>query len=92
MAQVFNHRALGQPGRETEGAFAMYLEPWHADIMSFVDLGTAAPARIAPATSSSRWVPDLFMRRVESGGDWSLFVRTGPAVPTRRGAEFDELY
>jgi ribonucleotide reductase alpha subunit len=56
----------------------MYLEPWHADIMSFVDLrrnGGSSENRTRDLFLAL-WVPDLFMRRVESGGDWSLFVRT----------------
>jgi ribonucleotide reductase alpha subunit len=79
MAQVFQHRALGQPGRETEGAFAMYLEPWHADIMSFVDLrrnGGSSENRTRDLFLAL-WVPDLFMRRVEAAATGASLSERG---------------
>src|SRR6476620_3807500 len=57
------------------GAFAIYLEPWHADIFAFLDLkkNTGKEENRARDLFYALWIPDLFMKRVEQNLDWSLF-------------------
>ncbi|MDQ6647475.1 MAG: ribonucleoside-diphosphate reductase subunit alpha, partial [Pseudomonadota bacterium] len=66
--------AVNQGGRR-KGAACVYLEPWHADIEEFLELrdNTGEEARRTHNLNLANWIPDEFMRRVESGGDWSLF-------------------
>lgn len=96
MAQVYNATAryVNQGGKR-KGAMAMYIEPWHADIMAFVDLrrnGGSNEERTRDLFLSI-WAPDLFMRRVESGGDWSLMCpHECPGLTDVCGKDFDELY
>lgn len=96
MLRVFNSTAryVNQAGKR-KGSFAIYLEPWHADIMDFLDL------RLNQGDEESRtrdlftalWIPDLFMERVESGGDWSLFSPdTAPGLSDVYGDNFSKLY
>src|SRR5215510_3769779 len=66
--------AVNQGGRR-KGAACVYIEPWHADIEEFLELrdNTGDEARRTHNLNLANWVPDLFMRRVESDGAWSLF-------------------
>lgn len=77
MLRVFNNTAryVDQGGGKRKGAFAVYLEPWHADIMSFLELrkNTGSEEHRARDLFFGLWVPDLFMQRVEQDGKWSLF-------------------
>ena len=77
MLKVFNDTAryVDQGGGKRKGAFAMYLEPWHADIYDFLDLkkNHGKEEMRARDLFYAMWVSDLFMKRVQEGGDWSLF-------------------
>ena len=66
--------AVNQGGKR-KGACCVYLEPWHADIEEFLELrdNTGDPASRTHNLNLANWIPDLFMRRVEADGDWSLF-------------------
>ena len=82
-------------GGRRNGSFAIYLEPWHADIQSYLKLksNTGSEEERARDLFYALWIPDIFMRRVESGGDWSLFCpHEAPGLAEVYGAEFDELY
>tara|TARA_B110000240_G_scaffold108603_1_gene122136 strand:- start:1605 stop:3407 length:1803 start_codon:yes stop_codon:yes gene_type:complete len=96
MLRVFNATAryVNQAGRR-KGSIAIYVEPWHADIMEFLEL------RLNQGDEESRcrdlfsamWIPDLFMKRVEENGQWSLFCPdTAPGLSDVYGDEFEELY
>lgn len=77
------------------GAFAIYLEPWHADIFEFLDLkkNTGKEENRARDLFYAMWIPDLFMRRVESGEDWCLMCPTeSPGLCEVYGEDFDALY
>jgi ribonucleoside-diphosphate reductase alpha chain len=78
-----------------KGAFAIYLEPWHADIESFLELKKNHGKEEARARDLfyGLWVPDLFMKRVESNGNWSLFCPNEcKGLQDCWGEEFEELY
>ncbi len=82
-------------GGRRNGSFAIYLEPWHADIQSFLKMksNTGSEEERARDLFYAMWIPDLFMRRVESGGDWSLFCpHEAPGLADVHGPEFDALY
>ncbi|KAF9242619.1 ribonucleotide reductase [Melanogaster broomeanus] len=68
-------RYVDQGGNKRPGAFAIYLEPWHADVFDFIDLRKNHGKEEARARDLfyALWIPDLFMKRVEANGDWSLF-------------------
>lgn len=96
MLRVYNSTAryVNQGGRR-KGSIAVYLEPWHADIMEFLEL------RLNQGDEESRcrdlfsamWIPDLFMKRVEEGGNWSLFCPDKcPGLSDCYGDEFEKLY
>ena len=96
MLRVFNATAryVNQAGRR-KGSIAVYMEPWHADILEFLDL------RLNQGDEESRcrdlftsmWIPDLFMKRVEEGGMWSLFCPdAAPGLSDVYGKEFEDLY
>lgn len=76
MLRVFNSTAryVDQGGGKRKGSIAIYLEPWHADIMEFLDLkrNTGSEEQRARDLFFGLWIPDLFMRRVENNEDWSL--------------------
>ncbi len=76
MLRVFNDTAryVDQGGGKRKGAFAIYLEPWHPDIFDFLDLrkNTGKEENRARDLFYGLWIPDLFMKRVESNGTWSL--------------------
>jgi ribonucleoside-diphosphate reductase alpha subunit len=97
MLKVFNDTAryVDQGGGKRKGAFAIYLEPWHADIMDFLELkkNHGKEEMRARDLFYALWIPDLFMQRVKEGGKWSLFCPNEcPGLYDAYGAEFDELY
>jgi len=77
MLRVFNETAryVDQGGGKRKGSFAMYLEPWHADIFDFLELkkNHGKEEQRARDLFYALWIPDLFMRRVKEDGDWTLF-------------------
>ena len=96
MIRVFNSTAryVNQAGRR-KGSFAIYLEPWHADIMEFLELRLNQGDEEARARDifTAMWTPDLFMKRVESDGDWSLFSPDeAPGLSDCYGEDFEKLY
>jgi ribonucleoside-diphosphate reductase alpha chain len=97
MLRVFNDTAryVDQGGGKRKGAFAIYLEPWHADVFEFLDLrkNHGKDEMRARDLFYALWIPDLFMQRVEAGGDWSLFCpHEAPGLHETWGDEFEELY
>jgi len=97
MLKVFNDTAryVDQGGGKRKGAFAIYLEPWHADIFEFLDLrkNHGKEEMRARDLFYALWVCDLFMERVESDGDWSLFCpHEAPGLHECWGKEFEALY
>jgi ribonucleotide reductase alpha subunit len=96
MLRVFNATAryVNQAGRR-KGSIAVYLEPWHADIMDFLELRLNQGDEEARCRDlfSALWIPDLFMKRVEEGGQWSLFCPDkAPGLSDAVGEEFEALY
>ena len=96
MLRVFNATAryVNQAGRR-KGSIAVYLEPWHADIMDFLELRLNQGDEEARCRDlfSALWIPDLFMKRVERGGMWSLFCPDkAPGLSDVYGEEFERLY
>ena len=86
--------AVNQGGKR-KGAACVYLESWHADIEEFLELreNTGDDARRTHNLNLANWVPDLFMRRVETDGDWSLFdPKIVPHFVDTWGATFDAAY
>jgi ribonucleoside-diphosphate reductase alpha chain len=88
--------AVNQGGKR-KGAAAVYLETWHGDLIQFLELrdNTGDPKRRAHDLNLANWVPDLFMRRVEAKGDWSLFSTVDPEVMALNdlwGDRFDVAY
>jgi ribonucleoside-diphosphate reductase alpha chain len=97
MLRVFNDTAryVDQGGGKRKGSFAIYLEPWHADIFDFLDLkkNHGKEENRARDLFFALWVPDLFMKRVEENGDWSLFCpHEAPGLADTYGEEFEALY
>ncbi|WP_337070847.1 ribonucleotide reductase N-terminal alpha domain-containing protein, partial [Pontibacter sp. 13R65] len=97
MLKVFNDTAryVDQGGGKRKGAFAIYLEPWHADIFEFLDLkkNHGKEENRARDLFYALWTPDLFMKRVEQNGDWSLFCpHEAPGLADCWGVEFERLY
>jgi ribonucleoside-diphosphate reductase alpha chain len=97
MLRVFNDTAryVDQGGGKRKGAFAIYLEPWHADVFEFLDLrkNHGKDEMRARDLFYALWIPDLFMQRVEAGGDWSLFCpHEAPGLAECWGKEFEKLY
>lgn len=97
MLRVFSNTAryVDQGGGKRKGSFAIYLEPWHADIRAFLDLkkNHGAEEYRARDLFYALWVPDLFMRRVEADGKWSLFCpNEAPGLCDVYGEAFDALY
>ena len=87
-------QAVNQGGKR-KGAACVYLESWHADIMSFLELrdNTGDEARRTHNINIANWIPDLFMERVQSNEMWSLFDPSKvPALVDTYGAEFKEVY
>ncbi|MES1208700.1 MAG: ribonucleoside-diphosphate reductase subunit alpha, partial [Pseudomonadota bacterium] len=86
--------AVNQGGKR-KGACCVYLEPWHADVEEFLELrdNTGDEASRTHNLNLANWIPDLFMRRVEEGTDWSLFdPKTVPELPDLFGEAFEEAY
>jgi ribonucleoside-diphosphate reductase alpha subunit len=97
MLRVFNDTAryVDQGGGKRKGAFAIYLEPWHADVFEFLELKKNHGKEEARARDLfyALWIPDLFMKRVEENGEWSLFCpNEAPGLPETWGDEFEALY
>ncbi|XP_065884228.1 ribonucleoside-diphosphate reductase large subunit-like [Dysidea avara] len=97
MLRVFNNTAryVDQGGNKRPGAFAIYLEPWHADIFDFLDLkkNTGKEEQRARDLFYALWIPDLFMKRVEQDGTWSLMCPNEcPGLADVWGDEFEQLY
>lgn len=97
MLRVFNDTAryVDQGGGKRKGAFAVYLEPWHADVFEFLDLRKNHGKEELRARDLfyALWVCDLFMQRVEANEDWSLFCpHEAPGLADCWGAEFEKLY
>ena len=93
MLRVYNDTAryVDQGGGKRKGAFAIYLEPWHADIFEFLDLKKNHGKEEARARDLfyAMWMPDLFMERVEADADWSLFCpNEAPGLADCWGKEF----
>jgi len=97
MLRVFNDTAryVDQGGGKRKGAFAIYLEPWHADVFEFLDLRKNHGKEELRARDLfyALWIPDLFMKRVEENGEWSLFCpNEAPGLHETWGEEFEALY
>ena len=97
MLRVFNNTAryVNQGGGKRKGSFAIYLEPWHADVMEFLEL------RLNQGDEEMRcrdlftalWIPDLFMEQVEKDADWHLMCpHECPGLPEVYGEQFNVLY
>ena len=97
MLRVFNNTAryVDQGGNKRPGAFAIYLEPWHADVFDFLDLkkNHGKEEQRARDLFYALWIPDLFMKRVEEDGQWSLMCpHECPGLHEVWGDQFEELY
>lgn len=88
-------RYVDQGGGRRKGSFAVYLEPWHADIFSFLDLKKNHGKEELRARDLfyALWIPDLFMQRVENNETWSLFCpKEAPGLSDCYGEDFEKLY
>lgn len=97
MLKVFNDTAryVDQGGGKRKGSFAIYLEPWHADVMDFLDLKKNHGKEEARARDLfyALWIPDLFMKRVKEDSTWTLMCPNEcPGLADTHGAEFEALY
>ena len=97
MLKVFNDTAryVDQGGGKRKGSFAIYLEPWHADVFDFLDLkkNHGKEENRARDLFYAMWTPDLFMKRVEEGGDWTLMCPDEcPGLSDVWGEKFEKLY
>jgi len=97
MLRVFNNTAryVDQGGGRRNGSFAIYLEPWHADVEDFLKLklNTGAEEERARDLFYALWISDIFMRRVEADESWSLFCPSeAPGLADIWGTDFDNLY
>ena len=97
MLRVFNDTAryVDQGGGKRKGSFAIYLEPWHADVFDFLELkkNHGKEEMRARDLFYALWIPDLFMKRVESNEEWSLFCpHECPGLSDAYGEEFEALY
>ncbi|MBL0098172.1 MAG: ribonucleoside-diphosphate reductase subunit alpha [Bacteroidetes bacterium] len=97
MLRVFNDTAryVDQGGGKRKGSFAMYLEPWHADVFEFLELkkNHGKEEMRARDLFFALWIPDLFMKRVKEEGEWSLFCpNEAPGLSDCYGMEFELLY
>ncbi|MCH7415612.1 ribonucleoside-diphosphate reductase subunit alpha [Belliella sp. R4-6] len=88
-------RYVDQGGGKRKGSFAIYLEPWHADVKDFLELkrNHGKEEMRARDLFYAMWIPDLFMRRVEQNESWSLFCpNEAPGLADCHSEEFDKLY
>jgi ribonucleoside-diphosphate reductase alpha chain len=97
MLRVFNDTAryVDQGGGKRKGSFAMYIEPWHADVFDFLDLkkNHGKEEQRARDLFFALWIPDLFMQRVKDNGDWTLMCpHECPGLSDTHSAEFEALY
>lgn len=97
MLRVFNDTAryVDQGGGKRKGSFAIYVEPWHADIFDFLDLkkNTGKEEMRARDLFYAMWIPDLFMKRVQDDADWTLMCPNEcPGLFDCHGDEFEALY
>lgn len=97
MLRVFNDTAryVDQGGGKRKGSFAMYIEPWHADVFDFLDMKKNHGKEEARARDLfyALWIPDLFMKRVKENGDWTLMCpHECPGLSETHSAEFEALY
>lgn len=97
MLRVFNDTAryVDQGGGKRKGSFAMYIEPWHADIFDFLDLkkNHGKEEQRARDLFYALWIPDLFMKRVKENGEWTLMdPNECPGLADSHSAEFEALY
>jgi ribonucleoside-diphosphate reductase alpha subunit len=97
MLRVFNNTAryVDQGGGKRNGSFAIYLEPWHADIFDFLEMRKNHGDEELKARDLfyALWIPDLFMKRVKSGGKWTLMCPDEcPGLGDVYGDDFDKLY
>jgi ribonucleoside-diphosphate reductase alpha subunit len=97
MLRVFNDTAryVDQGGGKRKGAFAVYLEPWHADVFEFLELkkNHGKEEMRARDLFYAMWIPDLFMERVREDGQWSLFCpNEAPGLYDCHSGEFEALY
>ena len=96
MLRVFNNTAryIDQGGRRN-GSFAIYLEPWHSDVLDFLELKKNQGDEETKARDLfySLWIPDLFMEKIKTNEDWCLFCPDEcPGLSDVCGAEFKKLY
>ena len=97
MLRVFNDTAryVDQGGGKRKGSFAIYVEPWHADIFAFLELkkNHGKEEMRARDLFYAMWTPDLFMKRVEENADWTLMCPNEcPNLYDVHGDEFEALY
>ncbi|KAF2100356.1 hypothetical protein NA57DRAFT_54449 [Rhizodiscina lignyota] len=97
MLRVYNNTAryVDQGGNKRPGAFAVYLEPWHADVFGWLDLRKNHGKEEIRARDLfyALWIPDLFMKRVEQNGTWTLMCPNEcPGLADVYGDEFEKLY
>lgn len=97
MLRVFNNtsRYVDQGGNKRPGAFAIYLEPWHGDIFDFLNArkNTGKEEMRARDLFYALWIPDLFMKRVEADGNWTLMCPNDcPGLADVWGEAFETLY
>lgn len=97
MLRVFNNTAryVDQGGNKRPGAYCIYLEPWHSDVFDFLQLRKNHGKEELRARDLflALWIPDLFMKRVQSNGEWCLFSPDeAPGLNDVYGEEFEELY
>ncbi len=97
MLRVYNDTAryVDQGGGKRKGSFAMYIEPWHADVFDFLDLkkNHGKEEQRARDLFYALWIPDLFMQRVKENGDWTLMCpHECPGLSDTHSKEFEALY
>ena len=97
MLRVFNDTAryVDQGGGKRKGSFAIYIEPWHADVFDFLDLkkNHGKEEQRARDLFYALWIPDLFMKRVKENGDWTLMCpHECPGLSDSHSAAFEALY
>lgn len=97
MLRVFNDTAryVDQGGGKRKGSFAIYLEPWHADIFDFLELkkNHGKEEQRARDLFYAMWISDMFMKRVEDNGEWTLMCPNEcPGLSEAYGKDFEKLY